>query len=229
MQFEKKHWIRQTSNIPLRFHGWDYDKLDEKNEAMVQWLDLVMSGQVIKHSGGLGTTGVGLLLSGAPGLGKTTMAVGTLIEFLKRLPDEKDDACKILKLSPQDYGTNLRPVYYTTYPDFLHQQKKSWNMEGEEGREAARKIEGIFGRAEDDYMNVRLLVLDDVGKEYQTNFADSVFDEIIRTRYDKGLPTIMTTNVRQENFGKVYGEAMGSFIHEAFIHVELQQKKDRRK
>ena len=34
-----------------------------------------------------------------------------------------------------------------------------------------------------------------LGKEYGSKYDDSSFDEILRLRYDKSLPTIVTTNV----------------------------------
>jgi DNA replication protein DnaC len=70
-------------------------------------------------------------------------------------------------------------------------------------------------------MNVRVLVLDDLGKEYGSKYDDYSFDDILRSRYDKGLPTIVTTNKSREAWGTAYSEAMGSFAHEAFVRVKL--------
>jgi DNA replication protein DnaC len=78
-------------------------------------------------------------------------------------------------------------------------------------------------------MNVRVLVLDDLGKEYKgSGFNDASFDEILRSRYDRALPTIVTTNVMRDDWKHQYGEAMGSFAFEAFRRVEIIGE-DRRK
>jgi len=84
-----------------------------------------------------------------------------------------------------------------------------------------REMDGLHGRAKEDWLNVRVLVLDDLGKEYGSKYTDSTFDEILRSRYDKGLPTIITTNVRLEDWEEKYSLAMESFANEAFIRVSL--------
>jgi DNA replication protein DnaC len=63
-----------------------------------------------------------------------------------------------------------------------------------------------------------LLVWDDLGKEY-TSASDWVGKEvhrILRTRFDKGLPSIITSNVPLRDWSARYDEAMFSFLHEAF-------------
>jgi DNA replication protein DnaC len=80
--------------------------------------------------------------------------------------------------------------------------------------------------------NVRVFVLDDLGKEYRTTsgWAENTFDALLRSRFNAGLPTIVTTNVELENWGGVYGEPMGSFALEAFVPVKVKALKgDRRK
>ena len=86
-------------------------------------------------------------------------------------------------------------------------------------------MDGFHGRAKEDWLNVRVLVIDDLGKEYKgAGYNDASFDEVLRSRYDKGLPTIITTNVPRENWAAHYGEAMGSFAYEAFNRVEITGK-----
>lgn len=228
MKFEKKYWLTKNSNIPMRFHGWDFSKVDEIPEAADQWLDSAINGEIIMNSGGLGFCGVGLAFTGAPGIGKTSMAAIILNEFVSRLPETVEEISPILKMGIQDIGVHARPVYYLTYPEFLRMQKATWELEDSERVQADRKMASLFGLA-DNAENVRILVLDDLGKEYNTQFASSTFDELLRVRYDNGLPTIITTNLELSAFADKYSEAMGSFVYEAFIPVELQQKKDRRR
>ena len=96
-----------------------------------------------------------------------------------------------------------------------------FDAEADERRELHREMEGFHGRAKEDWLNVRILVLDDLGKEYGSKYDDYSFDELLRARYDKGLPTIVTTNKMREVWGTQYSEAMGSFAHEAFRRVKL--------
>lgn len=228
----KRHWILKNSNIPSRFFGMtpeDVIKRTGKFAPQIDlWLGEVLDGKVIKNIGGLGTTGVGLLFDGDPGLGKTTHAVLSLLEFVRRLPDNKDDANNILHYEQGEYGFDARPVYYMTFPEFMNRKKAMIDASSEERRSMNLEMEGFHGRAVDDYLNVRLLVLDDLGKEYGSEYNVAGFDEVLRSRYDKALPTIITTNTPRDKWADKYGAAMGSFVHEAFERVIIGDKDLRR-
>jgi DNA replication protein DnaC len=229
----KQHWLLRNSNIPRRFLGIDKDDLKEHAGSFPPgidtWLENVLDKKVIKQIGGLGLTGTGILLDGAPGLGKTTHAVVTAVEFVRSLPDNSREARNILKFREKDYGSSCRPIYYMTYPEFLSRKKAMFDADPETKKEMFLEMEGFHGRAADDHMNVRVLVLDDLGKEYKgSGFNDASFDEILRSRYDRALPTIITTNVLLEDWGTQYGKAMGSFAHEAFDRIRITGE-DRRK
>jgi len=226
----KRHWILRNSNIPRRFLGLEpSDMLSEFPETVVDWLDEIVTGNVIKQIGGLGLTGVGLLFDGGPGLGKTTHAVVAAMEFIKQLPEDEDTAKKVLAYkSGSDYGMLSRPIYYLTYPEFLSRKKAMFDADADEKREMNREMEGFHGRAKEDWLNVRLLILDDLGKEYGSNYDNTSFDEILRSRYDRALPTIVTTNEMLENWGAKYSKAMESFANEAFQRVRLVNKDLRR-
>lgn len=221
----KRHWIAKNSNIPTRFWGWEpSDIIADKGDFpqdILDWLSDVNAGVIIKNPGGLGNTGVGLLFDGMPGMGKTTHAVTVLTEFVRNLPEDDAEARAILRLKPEDYGLKLRPVYYLTFTDLLQKKKAMFDADADERRELHREMEGFHGRADDDRLNVRLLVLDDLGKEYGSKYDDFSFDELLRARYDKGLPTIVTTNKSLEIWGTQYSGAMGSFAHEAFRRIQL--------
>lgn len=229
----KIQWLLRNSNIPRRFIGMDREDLRKYAgsfpEVIDEWLDEVLGKKIIKQIGGIGTTGVGLLFDGAPGLGKTTHAVVTAMEFLRRLPEDTAAAREVLGLKESDYGMYSRPIYYMTYPEFLARKKAMFDADPDSKKEMFLQMEGFHGRAQEDHLNVRLLVLDDLGKEYKgSGFNDASFDEILRSRYDRALPTIITTNVMRDNWEKQYGQAMGSFAFEAFNQVEIIGE-DRRK
>lgn len=221
----KRHWLARSSNIPSRFFGLEpsdlRDKAGEFPEAITDWLELVNEGKIIKAMGGLGDTGTGLLFDGTPGLGKTTHAVVSLMELVRGLPDDKSSMMKIFKYHADDVSLNSRPIYYMTYPEFLTRKKSLMDADPETKRELFQEIEGLHGRSENDRLNVRVLVLDDLGKEYGSDYNNTSFDEILRSRYDKGLPTIITTNVELDSWEKKYGKAMASFGFEAFRRVRI--------
>lgn len=222
---EKAHWLLRQSNIPRRFLGMEpADIVANTGKFPVtveKWLDNALAGNNIKQIGNLGKTGMGILFDGGPGLGKTTHAVTTIMEFVRRLPDDEAAAREILGIKKDDYGLHSRPVYYMTFPEFLSRKKALMSADEETKKSLYQEMEGFHGRAKDDYLNVRVLVLDDLGKEYGSDYNNTSFDEILRSRYDKALPTIITTNVMREDWEKQYGQAMGSFAHEAFKRVRI--------
>jgi DNA replication protein DnaC len=221
----KKHWLLRTSNIPRRFLGLEpqdiIDRAGEFPSEVATWIDDAVGGHVVKQIGNIGINGVGLLFDGGPGIGKTTHAVVAAMEFVRRLPDSDAEAAKILGLTISDYGLRTRPIYYMTYPEFLSRKKSTFDADHDDKRNMIYELDGFHGRSKLDFLNVRILVIDDLGKEYGSKYDDSSFDEILRLRYDKALPTIVTTNVRLEDWEAEYKEAMASFAHEAFIRVPI--------
>jgi DNA replication protein DnaC len=230
---KKRHWIARTSNIPQRFWGRDFEDVKKymgyNSKEISGWLDNLLDGLILKNPGALGITGVGLLLDGEPGRGKTTNAVTALMEFVRRLPADDDAARKLLHMEAADYGMKSRVVYYLTMTDLLNKKKAMFDVEDETRAELQREMDGFHGRSTEDWRNVRLLVLDDLGKEYGSDYDKSSFDDILRSRYDKGLPTIITTNKPLESWNSAYSPAMGSFAHEAFIRVKLDGEDLRKK
>lgn len=222
----KQHWLMRSSNIPRRFIGLEPSDMVKNDKpfpvAIEGWIEKVLDGKVIKQIGGIGTTGVGLLFDGAPGLGKTTHAVVTAMEIIRRLPDDATLLAEMMRAKTDDVGQAFRPVYYMTFPEFLSRKKAIIDADPETKKQLYMEMEGLHGRAKEDWLNVRILILDDLGKEYKgAGFNDASFDEILRSRYDKGLPTIITTNVSREKWAAQYGEAMGSFAYEAFKRVRI--------
>ena len=221
----KRHWLLKTSNIPGRFIGLEPADIVAKtgsfNPDVSDWIDTVLEGSVIKNIGHIGTTGVGLLFDGVPGLGKTTNAVVAAMEILRRLPEDDASAARILGMKREDYGIKSRPIYYLTYPEFLSRKKSTFDADPDDKRQMTYEMDGYHGRSNYDWLNVRVLVIDDLGKEYGSKYDDTSFDEILRLRYDRGLPTIVTTNVKLENWESQYGAAMASFAKEAFNRVTI--------
>ena len=221
----KKHWLLRNSNIPRRFLGLEPQDIIDRSgnfpEEVATWIDDASNGHVIKQIGNIGINGVGLLFDGGPGIGKTTHAVVAAMEFVRRLPSDDAEAANVLGLSTSDFGISARPIYYMTYPEFLSRKKSTFDADNDDKRNMVYKLDGFHGRSKFDWLNVRILVIDDLGKEYGSKYDDTSFDEILRLRYDKALPTIVTTNVRLENWEAEYKEAMASFAHEAFIRVPI--------
>ena len=219
----KRHWLLRTSNIPTRFLGLEPSDIVKKAgyfpDEIRDWIDTVLEGQVIKNIGSIGTTGVGLLFDGGPGIGKTTHAVVAAMEIIRRLPDDDAALCHAFGIKTSDFGMSFRPIHYLTYPEFLSLKKSTFDSETDHS--VTDRIDGLHGRSRFDWLNVRILIIDDLGKEYGSKYDDASFDEILRLRYDRALSTIVTTNVKLENWEANYSEAMASFAQEAFVQVPI--------
>jgi DNA replication protein DnaC len=91
-------------------------------------------------------------------------------------------------------------------------------------------INGIYGDSAKENV-VRTFVLDDLGKEHRTasGWAENTFDELLRARFNSGLPTIVTSNTPLSRWEEQYGAPMASFAYEAFIILEVNSGKDLRR
>lgn len=207
-----------NAGFPAKTVGMRLDDLDTTYPEISSWLNLVREGKVVRAFGDK-KCGLGLLLQGSPGHGKTTMASALTQEL-------------ILTAEHSVWGNPgsfiRRPAVFLDYPKLLRLQKMSWS---EEDDSIELLIKGLYGEAgrEND---VCLLILDDLGKEYRTatGWAENTFDALLRARFNAGLPTIITTNYSLDKWDDMYGESMGSFGHEAFVPIDVVSREgDRRR
>lgn len=98
-----------------------------------------------------------------------------------------------------------------------------------------------FGRARDDndtlnvLLNVELLILDDLGTEFTSPFYVSAIYNLVNTRLNRGLPTIISTNLDLSELRSRYEERIMSRLFAAYetMHfigtdIRLQKKKLRK-
>ncbi len=81
-------------------------------------------------------------------------------------------------------------------------------------------------------LSADLLILDDLGSEYTKPFYTSTIYNIINTRLNKGLPTIISTNLNHEEMLKKYDERIMSrlfAIYESYEFVGTDIRLIRRK
>lgn len=210
-----------SAGFPAKTIGWELSDLDLPSdvEGVVRaWIDSLVSGDIIQSLGNK-KCGLGLLLQGEPGHGKTTLSSVIAQEVLRAMTADKWG-------SPG--AAARRPVIFLDYPKLLRIQKQSWNDDNEV---LELLVKSLYGEASKDN-NVKLLILDDLGKEYRTaaGWAENTFDALLRARFNAGLPTIVTTNYPLDMWEGMYGASMFSFGHEAFIPLTIiSERGDRRR
>ena len=222
LKIGRRSWVK-TAAIPTRRIGWtleDCTKAPEKVLAAAdKWIGAVRDGKIILNEGGE-HCGRGILFYGVPGQGKSTVALAILQEMLTTLP--------LASFVPSESNVLVRPCYFTTYSNLLVLKGDLMDADYDESKKVL--YDGILGEAKDDAYNVRVLVIDDIGKEHTTlsGWQSNMLHHILRTRFDNGLPTIVTTNIAREDWSDIYGDATGSFIKESFIYVPIDSDNDLR-
>lgn len=215
LQLIRKSWVK-VSGIPNARLGYllgDCSDLTQPDlDTVKTWLKLVKSGGIIKAVG-KPLCGNGLLIYGKPGIGKTTLSLSIIQELLTKFPLE----CFV----PSEGKILLKPCYFSTFNDVLDAKGKT--MADEVTEEDTLLWEGLLGECKDDSYNIRVLVIDDVGKEHASlsGWQKNILHHVLRTRFNNGLPTIVTTNIARDNWDGLYGDATASFAKEAFTYLPL--------
>jgi DNA replication protein DnaC len=215
LKIRRKAWVKASNINPNRL-GWllsDCTVITAKaSKTINQWLSAVKAGDIVRSAGN-SRCGKGLLLCGQPGHGKTTIALSILQEIMTQFPIEAFDV--------KEGRVLIRPCYFITFNDILT-LRGSLMDDTEDEKEIL--YQGILGDCPNDSYNIRVLVIDDIGQEHSSlsGWQKSMLHHVLRTRFNNGLPTIVTTNIELKNWGSLYGDATESFAHESFIYLPIE-------
>lgn len=213
-----RRWIR-TSGVPKQTLGKTLGDLGPfvKDEVLrgrvTRWLAALEGGTILRADG-VSSSGHGLLLIGSPGVGKSLLASVILQQAAK---------LEVFRTVPAP----SQPIRFMYYPEVLEIAKKA--MGNDEA--ASALMDALFGRTTAKEQ-IAVLVIDDLGKEHRTSskWAENMFDHLLRSRHNKGLPTIITSNIPLANWAVEYGASMESFAHEALTPLPIASPTgDRRK
>jgi DNA replication protein DnaC len=222
VKVRRRSWL-QIASIPKSRLGWTLadctDAPKAPLETLKRWLTGVSEGKVILNVGSP-SCGRGVLIYGQPGRGKTTLALAAIQDMMLNFP--------ITAFAVPEGKVLIRPCYFVTFNgvlDLKGQLIGDGDLEDEQ-----RLYDGMLGNCKEDAYNIRVLIIDDVGKEHASlsGWQSNMLHHILRTRFNNGLPTIVTTNLARVDWAETYGEATGSFVKEAFIYIPIDEGEDLR-
>jgi DNA replication protein DnaC len=150
-----------------------------------------------------------LILAGGNGSGKSTVSKAI------------SDAFGKLPVLPADYDLNNN---YAAHAETYSATKivSTYASSSEEGNALRDRLSARY-----------LLVIDDLGKESPTvkcyGTEISPVADVIRARYDKGLPTIITTNLTADEIAERYGVDVLDRMKEQYEVVLFDNKSFRNK
>lgn len=136
--------------------------------------------------------GVGILLCGDQGTGKTTLA------------------CAAATSVKRSYG---KSVYFTRWASYLN-ARLTMNSPDFDYFDS---VDLAYATTVRQVAESFLLVLDDVGHEHSSGsgYGERLLDELLRTRFDAGMPTIITTNLTAAEWMQRYDAVFRSFMRQA--------------
>ena len=110
------------------------------------------------------------------------------------------------------------PVKFGTFIDLLSDVKSTFDNDSNE------KENDII----DKFVKIDLLVIDDIGKEKNTEWSNSILYRVINRRYENYKPVIITSNLTIAELEKEIGEATVSRIIEMCDGVKMNGKDARK-
>lgn len=182
-------------------------------EAVHRWADEYPDAWLNTEAAKPERIGRGLLLYGSAGTGKTTAASLAL----RKVIDHRHNGWFIpapsleqLLHDRMDLSSLLRKV------DMVEP-------------EAQVRFEAITERMTKARRNYYVVVIDDWGRERSASaFLQDFIEGLVRERYNRGLPTIITTNLDVDGIEERYGVQWLSFVRQAFVMVDFGKRDHRR-
>lgn len=178
--------------VPKQFHNCTTEDLDDfGSEDRAKVLEFIKD--YINNLPLSFNNNVGLFLFGSNGVGKS---------FIASL---------IVKEAYRFRYTSKR----CTFVDYITEYTNLWNIKNAEEKEEET---GLFYH---NYKAVEFLVIEEVGKELDTKLSPTVLEDLLRYREEKGLVTIICTNLTPKDLVDKYGASIGSLIKGNFTPIKL--------
>lgn len=93
-----------------------------------------------------------------------------------------------------------------TFMEYITEYTRMWGCKNPQEKE---ELEEYFYR---NYKAVEFLCLEEIGKELDTKLSPTVLEDLLRYREERGLVTIICTNLNPKDLASKYGNSIMSLI-----------------
>lgn len=212
--------LMQRMGVPDRLIGGADRYLDEPLPPQVQnWLKKMPmiyrpSFDTMKASD-QDLPGVGLVFYGPAGTHKSVTAVRTLLAAV-RLGVPDFDPNNPLRRGWAGWALG----HFQDWQELsalmrVGKVEDEWRMEELDGLLKA----GLIGETQGG----QFLVIDDLSRERPTDFNLDRLSFYLRYRYERCIPTILTTNLEPDKWEDVYGSVLGQFLTRSTVQVAFSR------
>lgn len=205
----------KKSGLFLPYFGKQWSGEAEALAIVQKWSEDILSH--IRTDG----DGLGLLLMGAPGRGKTLLA--------HIAADAVLDAEESLRPTPS--RDVLLALTVQGYLDLFRREMDCMELVRKTGdEEAAAEYMQVEKTLQRIRTQIKVVLIDDIGKEHitTTGYAQNQIERMVRARGNRGLPTIITTNLSGSELAEHYGESFSSYMLQVCVPVVVGGKDFRR-
>lgn len=196
------------SQIPARLHQATWDDFDQSGPAKLvrRWADKYPASW-LPPTATMADTGMGMLLHGDPGTGKSVAAAMVIKQVV-------------------EFGHSGWFLPSTTLENMLHRQmdiSAVLRKDDDLRDETLEAFEQIGLRLDKARMKYFVLCIDDWGRERTGSgqWLQDYVEGLVRERFNRGLPTILTTNLTVDEISARYGKPWLSFMTEAFAFIDF--------
>jgi DNA replication protein DnaC len=109
-----------------------------------------------------------------------------------------------------------------TFVEYVTEYTRLW------GAKSPDEKEQLEDSLYNNYKAVEFLVLEEVGKEVDSKISAPILEDLLRYREDKGLVTIMCTNITPKVIEEKYGSSVSSLMKGSMTPIKIEGS-DKRK
>ena len=204
--------------VPARYWGMVLNTPRDFPPEVLLWLEsmpfIFRPNVEAQRQDPLQQAGIGVVLYGEGGKGKTTMASALLLHLVRlRIPN----------IDPSGRNWTWSGAAMGRFYDWqaCSEAFRLGNSGDEVHAANAERIRSAMRLSAPMLDRADFLVVDDISRERATEYNLTELQRILRHRYDNCVPSIITSNYRPSEWEQVYGDVMAAFMARAFVAVEV--------